>query len=554
MSRARAVESGTLTALDRVHQGRKSYRRRAWEDAYDSLSRADHLSPLAPEDLERLAISAYLIGRYRDFERILDRAHRAYLESGAGTRAARCAFWIGLSFLLRGDAGQAGGWLARAQRLVEGRECAERGYLLLPLAEQHLCSGKAHDADALAKEACEIGEVFGDPDLIACARHLRGRALIRQRRVQPGLALLDETMLAVVSGELSPMFTGLMYCSVIASCQEVYALSRAREWTGAMAEWCKQHPQMVAFTDTCLVHRAEILQSRGDWQNALIELHRACESVFHEGDRNPPAEAFYRQGELYRLRGEAAAAEEAYRNAVRLGREPQPGLALLRMAQGQIDAACAAIRRVVSIATDPLKRAGLLPAHIEIMLAACVMKDARDACCELGEIAQVFDTDVLHATAAQAQGTLELAAGDARAGLGSLRRAFELWRQLEVPYEAARVRMLIGLACRGLGDDEACDLEFGSARTVFEQLGAAPQLAHLDSLCRNAVTGDRQTLTPRELQVLRMVAAGKTNKEIAAKLSLSERTIDRHVSNILCKFDVPSLAAATACAYSRKFI
>jgi hypothetical protein len=235
MSRARAVESGTLTALDRVHQCRKSYRRRAWEDAYDSLSRADHLSPLAPEDLERLAISAYLVGRYRDFERILDRAHRAYLESGAGTRAARCAFWIGLSLLLRGDAGKAGGWLARAQRLVEGRECAERGYLLLPLAEQHLCSGKAHDADALAKEACEIGEVFGDPDLIACARHLRGRALIRQRRVQPGLALLDETMLAVVSGELSPMFTGVMYC------QEVYALSRAREWTGAMAEWCKQH-------------------------------------------------------------------------------------------------------------------------------------------------------------------------------------------------------------------------------------------------------------------------------------------------------------------------
>jgi DNA-binding CsgD family transcriptional regulator len=543
-----------MVMVDKLQQGRKSYLRRAWREAYQLLSLADQANSLGVEDLERLATSAYLIGRDLDFQRFLDRAHHACVEAGDGARAARCAFWLCLSLLLRGEMGQASGWLARAQRLVEGRACVERGYLLLPVAEQHLGAGKTEDANITATKALEIGECFGDPDLIACARHLRGRALIRQRQVQPGLALLDETMLAVITGELSPMVTGLMYCSVIAACQQVYALSRAREWTGAFTEWCQQHGQMVAFTATCLVHRAEILQLSGNWSDAMTEACRACEGVSQEANRNPPPEAFYRQAELNRLRGDFTAAEEAYRSVVRLGREPQPGLALLRMAQGRTDAAAVAIRRVVSAATDPLERAELLPAHVDILLAIGDIQNARIASRELEQIAEVFDTDVLRARAQQAQGAAALAGGGAPTALGPLRRAFDLWRQVEAPYEAARVRVLIGLACRAVGDQEAGDLEFSAAREVFERLGAAPQMAHLDSLSKCAKSASPHSLTARELQVLRLVAAGKTNKIIAAELCLSERTIDRHISNILNKLNVPSRAAATARAYDTKLL
>jgi DNA-binding CsgD family transcriptional regulator len=543
-----------MVMLDKLEHGRESYKRRAWGEAYQSLSLADQVASLGVEDLERLATSAYLTGRELEFQRFLDRAHHAYLESGNGPQAARSAFWIGLCLLFRGDIGQATGWLARARRLVEGRDCVEQGYLLLTVAEQHLNAGKPGDTHTIATKALEIGERFADPDLIACARHLRGRALIRQRRVQSGLALLDETMLAVIAGELSPMVTGLMYCSVIAACRQVYALSRAREWTAAMTGWCKQHRQMVAFTGTCLVHRSEILQLSGDWGSAMTEACRACEGISPDVKLSLPPAAFYRQAELYRLRGQFAAAGEAYRNAARLGREPQPGLALLRMAQGRTDAACAAIRRVVGAATDPLQRAELLPAHIEIMLAAGNIQDAYGACSELQQIGETFDADVLRAAAAQAQGAIELAAGDARNAFAPLRRAFETWQQLEAPYEVARVRVLIGLACRALGDGEACELEFGAARDVFERLGAAPQLAHLDSLCKSPRSGDRQPLSPRELQVLRLITAGKTNKAIAAELCLSERTIDRHVSNMLRKLDVPSRVAATAYAYETKLL
>ena len=355
--------------LDKLQQGRESYLHRKWEEAYQSLSLADQATPLGIEDLERLANSAYLTGRDHHFQKFLDRADHASVETGDGPRAARTAFWLGLSLLLRGDMGQASGWLARTQRLVEGRDCVERGYLLLPVAEQHLRAGKADAADTTAAEAAGIGDRFADPDLIACARHLQGRALIRQGQVQPGLTLLDEAMLAVIAGELSPIMTGLIYCSVIAACQQIYALSRAREWTVALTQWCGQQPQIVAFKATCLVHRAEILQLSGDWADAMTEACRACERVSQEFERHPPAAAFYRKGELYRLRGEYAAAEDAYLSTARLGRDPYPGLALLRLAQGQTDAAFAAIRRVVDAATDPLERAKLLPRVIYTMRA-----------------------------------------------------------------------------------------------------------------------------------------------------------------------------------------
>ena len=539
--------------LDNLERGRESYRRRAWADAYAAFSAADQASPLDPDDLDLMATCAYLTGRDLDFQRILERAYHLNVAAGDQTRAARTAFWLGLTCLLRGETGIATGWLSRAGRLIESRDCVEQGFLLVPLAEQELVKRNADAAHTASSNAAAIGQRFGDADLIACARHLQGRALLQQGRVKPGLALLDEAMLTALAGELSPIVTGLIYCSVIEACQQACALSRAREWTSAFSRWCEQQPDMLAFTGTCLVLRAEILQFQGAWPDAMKEATRACDRSAR-ANRKPPAAAFYQQGEIFRLQGNFSKAEEAYRNASRLGCEPQPGLALLRMAQGRLDAACAAIRRIVNATTDPLERTKLLPAYIEIMLAAGVVQDARSACAELEEFAKNIDTDLLHALAAHARGAVELAAGDARAALDPLRRAFQRWQQLEAPYAAARVRMLLGMACRSLGDAETAALEFGAARTDFQQLGAAPDLARLDAVEHENTRTKRHLLTTRELEVLRLIAAGKTNKRIARDLSLSERTIDRHVSNILTKLNVPSRAAAIAYAYDHELL
>jgi ATP/maltotriose-dependent transcriptional regulator MalT len=537
----------------RLERGRESFARRAWAEARESLALADEAGQLGGDDLERLAMSAYFIGRADDFLRALERAHQAYLDGGDGERAVRCAFWLSLFQVLRGQDGHAAGWLGRAQRVLERgeRDCAEQGYLLLPLAEQKLDAGDGGAAYDTAGDAAHIGERFAEPDLVACARHLQGRALIMQDQVKEGLALLDEAMVGVIAGQLSPLMTGLIYCSVIDNCQQVYALGRAREWTSALSAWCEDQPEMVAFTGTCLAQRAEILQTQGAWREAIAEAQRVCE---RDERGQAAADAFYQRGEVHRLRGELEAAESAYRSASQCGREPQPGMALLRVAQGRTDAAVAAIRRVVAATTGPWRRARLLPACVDIMLAAGDTQAAREASRELEEIADRLGAAVPAAMAAQARGAVELAEGDAQAALASLRQAGKVWQEVDAPHAAARVRVLAGLACRALGDHDGAGMELDAARAVFDQLGAAPDLAAVDALARPAAPTPHHGLTPRELQVLRLLATGKTNKAIAAELRLSEKTIDRHVSNIFTKLDVPSRAAATAYGYEHKLI
>lgn len=544
--------AGEVGKLDRA---RRSYGRRAWADAYQAFLRADQETPLDAEDLELLAMAAYLVGRDDEYLKTLERAYNGHVSAGQSARAVRCAFWLGFRLLMRGEMGHATGWLARAQRLLEHdtHECAERGYLLLPVVEQRLESGDFETAYATAADAAAIGERCRDPDLIACARHQQGRVRLQQAQIEAGLALLDETMITVTADELSPLVTGLMYCSVIAACQQVYALDRTREWTAALTRWCEGQSDMVAFAGVCQVHRAEIMQLLGTWPEAIEEARRACARSLGI-DRRATAAALYQQAELHRLKGEFAAAETAYRGASQLGLEPQPGLALLRLAQGRSDAAATAIRRVANTTVDRLKRMSLLPAYIEIMLAAGDVEDARNACRELEDIARSFDTGVPGAMAAHARGAVELAEGDAQAALGSLRRAVEVWQRIEAPYASARVRVLIGLACRALGDEDGAGLEIDAARSIFERLGAAPDLARIAPLMKGTPSSRAHGLTPRELQVLRLVAAGETNKAIAGKLSLSEKTIDRHVSNILTKLDVSSRTAATAFAFQRKLI
>ncbi len=542
-------------ARDELQRGRESYGRHAWADAYHSLSRADQVAPLETEDLELLARSAYLTGRDNDFLRALERAHHAHLDAGECARAVRCAFWLGLRLILRGEAGAGSGWLARAQRLLEheGRECVEQGYLLLPLVLQHMDAAEWETAYAGAASAVNIGDRFAEADLIAAARHLQGRILLRQGQVEKGLALLDEAMVAVTARELSPIVTGIIYCSVIDGCQEVYALGRAREWTDALAEWCADQPELV-FTGRCLVQRAQIMQLHGAWEESIREARRVSERVSQQVGQQAAAAAFYQEAEVRRLRGEFAEAEAAYRKASQWGWEPQPGLALLRLVQGRTNAAVAAIRRVMSATTDQLQRTRLSPAYIEIMLAAGDIEAARAICRELEMTAGSFDAAVLGGIAAHARGAIALAEGDAQAALGPLRRAFEVWQQVEAPYLAARLRVQIGQACHSLGDDEGASLEFEAAKTVFEQLGAAPDLAQIDSMTNERRSARPHGLTRRELQVLRLIAAGKTNKAIAGELFVSEKTIDRHVSNIFNKLDVPSRAAATAYAYEQQLI
>jgi DNA-binding CsgD family transcriptional regulator len=529
---------------------------RAWGEAHRSLTRADRASPLEANDLELLATAAYMLGRDDDYLGAMERAHHRYLEAGEVLPAVRCACWIGLNRLLRGEMSRATGWFARAQRLLgrEERDCVERGYLLIPVLLQAVAARDWEAASAAAAEATRIAERFGDPDLLAMAGHEQGHALVRQGRVEDGLRLVDEAMVAATAGELSPIATGLVYCSVIAYCQDLYELRRAREWTEALTHWCEQQPDMVAHTGVCLVHRAEILGVQGAWGAALEEARRARERcAAGMVNQTVVGEAIYLEGEVRRLQGEFAPAEEAYREASRHGREPQPGLALLRLAQGRDDAAAAAIRRAMGETSDRLKRARLLPGYVEIMLAVGAMEDAVSGCRELEELSSAHGSAVLGAMSAAARGAVDLARGEAGDALVTLRHARQVWQELAAPYEEARVRVLVGLACRELGDEDAASLELEAADAVFARLGAAPDLARAQSLS-GAASVPTHGLTPRELEVLRFVAAGETNRAIAAQLVLSERTVDRHVSNILTKLGVSSRAGATAYAYEHELV
>jgi DNA-binding CsgD family transcriptional regulator len=519
-----------------------------WGDAYRSLNRQ---SRLGVEDLERLATAAYMLGREDEYIDALERAYHAHLEAGATRRAVRCAFWLSMTLLMRGEGGPSAGWCARAERLLEREpgDCVERGYLLLRDVVSRHVTGDHDAALASASTAATIAERFGDRDLHALAVHEQGLCLIRLGRVEDGLRMLDEAMVAAVGAELSPIVTGLVYCSVIDGCQEVYALRRAQEWTAALSAWCEAQPDMVAFTGRCLVHRAEILQLHGAWQDALDEALRAGERVTRAA-----GQAAYRRGEVHRLRGELARAEEAYREASRHGAEPLPGLALLRLAQGGGDTGAAALRRALAETSDPMERVRLLPAAVEVMLAAGETDAARAACEELERLEPRFASPLLTAVVAAARGALELAAEDARAALVALRRSERAWEDLGAPYERARVRVLVARACRALGDEDSATLALEAARSVFAELGAAPDVSQVDALRGRDRAPGAHGLTARELEVLRLVAAGETNKAIAATLVLSERTVDRHVSNIFAKLGTPSRSAATAYAYRHELV
>jgi DNA-binding CsgD family transcriptional regulator len=535
-----------------LDEARAAFGRQAWGVARSAYAAARDRAPLTPDDIERYAIAAHLVGEEAESRELLTRGYRESLERKDVTRAFRFAFWLGHGLIFTGEMGQAGGWFARARSLLteRGVDCVEWGYLLIPAGvEQLWMAGDAATACRTFTEAQAIGKRFADPDLLVMAGHGRGRALIQFGLAGEGMAALDEIMVAVTTGEVSPWLVGHAYCGVLEACWEVFDLRRAREWTAALTRWCEGQPDLVPYRGPCLVHRVELMRLRGDWVDALEEARRACEWLSSPASPEGPADAFYQLGELYRLRGDFAAADAAYRQASRLGRPPEPGVALLWLVRGQAEAAAAAIRRALDeTRADCARRSELLAAYVEILLALGDTAAARTATTELAGLATTLDALPLRALADRAEGRVLIAEGAPRAALAPLRRSWTAWQQLEAPYEAATVRALIGTACRALGDEESAAMEVDAARWVFERLGAAYDLARLDVDSAPLAPTAARGLTRREIEVLTLIAAGETNKAIAAALVISEHTVARHVQNMLQKRGFSSRASLAAFA------
>lgn len=534
-----------------IRSGQEAFQRREWREAYTHLAAADRTQRLEIDDLERLATAAYLAERDGCSE-LWARAHQECLQRRDPARAARCAFWLARGLMNAGETGRGSGWLARAQRLIDEADldCVERGYLLIPRAIACFAEDPAGALEGFAT-ADEIAARFGDRDLAVLAQMGQARALVLLGVPVRAFALLDEAMVAVTSDEVSPLVAGDVLCGAIEACRDALDMRRATEWTAALSGWCDAQADLVPFRGQCLVHRAEIMQLHGDWADAVEEAKRACQWL-----SSGPAvgEALYRCAELYRVRGQFEEAEETYRAAMHAGRQPQPGLALLRLVQGRVEDAEAAIRRVVEEADDDrVRRSQALAAYVEIVLAAGDVDSGRVAADDLDQLAADFGTAYLRAVAASARGAVDLAAGDARAACGVLRHAWRLWQEVDAPYEAARVRLLIAQAYRRLDDHDTAEMELDAACRVFENLGATPALAHMDlsGAARPVAAGG---LTSREAEVLRLVATGMTNRQVADRLVISDKTVARHVSNIFVKLGLSSRAAATAYAYEHDLV
>jgi DNA-binding CsgD family transcriptional regulator/tetratricopeptide (TPR) repeat protein len=542
--------------LDTLAAGRECFVQHAWADCYEALTAVDRESPLGPDDLELVGLAAYLIGRESESVDALARAYQLLAEAGETERAARCGFWLAFELFNAGEFARGGGWLARAQRLLEeaGRDCVEQGYVLLPQAHQILGTGDPATAYAMFDRAAQVGERFHEPTLTALATLGKGQASMELGQTRRATALLDEVMVAVTAGEVFPIVAGIAYCAMIIVCQEAFDLRRAREWTTALSLWCESQPDLVPYRGQCLVHRAQLMQLHGAWPDAMEEAERARERLSDPPGQAAVGMALYVMGDLHRLRGEFAAAENAYREANHWGHLPQPGLSLLRLAQARVDAATTGIKRAVEEAPWQLARARLLPAYVEIMLAAVDLAAARAAAEELAEIAADLGAPYLQTLAADSLGAVLLAEGNGKAALEELRRAWAGWQQIDAPYEAGRVRVLIGLACRRLGDEDGCEMELDAARWVFQELGAVPDLARLEALAGKVVTEAACGLTAREVQVLRLVATGRTNRAISTELVISEKTVARHMSNIFTKLGLSSRSEATAYAYQHSLV
>lgn len=548
--------------MSTLADGREAYAARRWPDAVGQYTAADHDEELPAGDLEQLAISVILTGRGSEGVDILSRAHLKYLADGDYPAAARCAVWTGMNLILLGEPARSAGWLARARRIVEDlpEPCPFEGLLSVPVGLGALYQGDGAAAAAAFTRAADLGRARGDADSAALGTLGLGQAKIMLGETDDGLALLDEAMVAVTVGEISPIPAGIIYCAVIETCHLAFDLRRAHEWTRALDRWCDAQQKLVVFSGQCQMHRAELYRLHGAWAEA-IDAAKTAQDLAFRGDRMATYGGFYQQAEIHRLRGEFDAAESAYLHAQDTGFPAQPGLALLRLAQSRPDQAQSLLRQAMD-GIDPAYRRLMLAARVEIELAAGDAPAARAAAEELDALRASIDMPLLHALADQSQAAVLFHDGDPGAALATLRRAWSRWLSLDAPFEAARCRALLARVCAALGDEESARLEREAARAVFAELGAAPALAELElaglgpsvPAAPDAGNGAQQAadagpLTARETEVVRLVSAGLSNRNIAAELFISEKTVARHLSNIFTKLGLTSRAAVTAYAY-----
>lgn len=533
------------TALD---LGRSAFTERRWREALECLRRADLDGGIPPQDLETLASLAMLLGFHKEGTENLGRAHHEYLTIGDTDSAARCAAWLVMFLLDMGEHARGSGWLSKANHGLEGVQgpSTGKGYLLIPAALGTLRGGDPAASHTMFRKALALGLSLGETDLTAMARLGVGTTLVALGKPDEGMRLLDEVMLEVTGGEVSPIPTGIIYCAVLGSCRVAQDVGRAQEWTAALQEWCGERPDMVMFGGQCQAYRAELLILHGAWDQAL-EVARAGEDRVRKGDPDATFGAWYQEAEVCRLRGRWAEAERAYRVAAGTGFEPEPGLALLRLACGKTAEARSRVERAAA-AADPANRRRLLPAVVEISLGAGDVAAARAAVDELVAPLNGSNRPLELAGAAQSEAAVLLAEGNASAALSTARRAWRLWFSLEAPFPAAMARVMAGRACAALGDDDSAAMEYEAAAGEFADLGAAPALAEVLELAAARSTA-KSVLTPREMEVVALIAGGLSNKAIARQLFLSEKTVARHVSNVLTKLDVPSRAAATSYAF-----
>ena len=545
----RYPKGSQMTAETGIDQGRSAFRENRWTDAFENFRDADQRGGLPAPDLERLATAEILTGNTTTGLDTLTRAHEEYLVVGDVVGAARCAGWMGMQLMNLGEAARAGGWFARGQRLAD--ELAEpdavQGFVLVPMGLGKLYGGDPAGALQVFDQVAEFGQRFQDKDVSALGLLGKGQATLMLGRPDEGLRLFDEVMVAVTAGELSPIPSGIIYCAVIGNCHLAFDLARALQWTAALDRWCGARPDMVSFSGQCQSHRAEIFRLHGAWAEAL-EAAAVAQGRAIQGDPQALYGGCYQQGEVQRLTGQLDDAEASYRQAARSGYEPQPGMALLSLARGDAQQAQSMIRRAAG-AADTATRRHLLPALVEIELAASDAAAARRGADELAAFARECPMPMVRAVASQAEGEVRLSEGDPGGAVQAIRQAWKLWRELGVPYEAARCRVLIGRACRDLGDEASALMDFEAAHAEFVELGAAPAAAWAASLMRAGAAGTEGLLSPRETEVLRLVATGKGNRAIAAELYLSEKTVARHISNIFLKLGLSSRSAATRYAF-----
>ncbi len=531
--------------------GRAAVADRRWADAWELLARVDASEQLGGSDLELLATAALLRGEAQASIEALSRAYAAHLSAGDTAGAARSAGWLALNLIEQGDFTNSVLWAARAMRIVNAmpEPGALAGFVRMAPAVGQLGSGNNAEAVHAFEEVLAIAEREADRELATLARLGLGKSLIESGAVSEGLGRLDQAMTSIAAGDVAPLPTGVIVCGAVSDAILAFDLDRAAAWTGVLGRWCIEQPQLIAFSGQYRALEAGLLLVRGAWTEASAAVELAL-SRFRAGDYRAIWGAPYQHAELSRLRGAFHSAEESYRRAGESGWEPQPGLSLLHLALGRARRAQDEIRRSAAGA-DPLTRRYLLPAVAEVEIAAGDHDAARRAVEELRDASGTSATPMLDATIAATDARVLLAEGRTADALDAARTAVRGWDLVGAPYEAARSRVLAGRALHTIGEGEAAREEFDAARTVFLALGAEPAVAELAG-----VMGDRRAgaLTGRELEVLRLVSTGLTNRGIGERLSLSEKTVARHLANIFAKLGITSRAAATAYAYENGLV